>query len=50
MQRWCKLRDRLPHLYGTLRLDEEARIQLQRYVMGVEALIAGHHAWHAGIA
>jgi hypothetical protein len=26
MQRWCKLRNRLPHLYGTLRLDEEARI------------------------
>lgn len=50
MQRWCLLRDRLPHLYGTLRLDEEARIQLQRYVMGVESLMAGHYAWHAGVA
>lgn len=50
MQRWYRLRDRLPHLYRILHLDEEARIQLQRYVMGVESLIAGHHAWHAGTA
>lgn len=46
MQRWCQLRSRLPQLYSTLHLSEEARIQLQRYVIGIESLIAGHHAWH----
>ncbi|MFC3652389.1 hypothetical protein ACFONN_12605 [Dyella humi] len=47
MQRWCGLRSRLPQLYVTLRLSEEARIHLQRYVIGIELLIAGHHAWYA---
>lgn len=48
MQRWCWLCDRLPELCATLRLSEEGRIQLQRYVIGIEWQMAGHHAWHAG--
>lgn len=47
MRRWCQLRNRLPQLYSTLHLSEEARIQLQRYVIGIESLVAGHYAWHA---
>jgi hypothetical protein len=50
MQRWCRLRDRLPQLYATLHLDEDARIQLQRYVIAIESMIAGHHTWHAKAA
>jgi hypothetical protein len=50
MQRWRRLRDRVPQLYVTLHLDEDARIQLQRYVLGIESLITGHYAWHAKIA
>lgn len=49
MQRWCRLRGRLSRLYTTLHLNEDARIRLQRYVIGIEAMIAGHHAWHVGI-
>jgi len=48
MQRWCRLRDRLPQVHITLHLNEAARIQLQRYMFGIEALMAGHHAWHVG--
>lgn len=48
MDRWNRLRDRLPQLYATLHLNEDAQIQLQRYVIGIESMIAGHHAWSAG--
>lgn len=44
MERWRLRRTRLPRLYAVMRLDAEEQREAERYVTGLELLIAGYCA------
>lgn len=44
-ERWCLRRARLSPLYAAMRLDVDQQLGVERYVAGLESLIAGYCAW-----
>ncbi len=48
--RWQDLRAEMPTVYDAFHLDEPTRATIERYIAGIEDLVAGNWCWHHRLA